>query len=1018
MRRVGLAQVVIDHDHTSNTGLQLVYHLRVRRVASYLPLLVLTVLAAWPLILYGPPLQAEAITDGPNHLYRFVSLDWHIRHGDLYPRWFANLHFGFGAPVLNFYAPLSYYTLVLLHLLVPSAPATFGAGFILAMGLAVVGMYTWARDQFRSPEAGLTAAAAYCTTPYLYNGILDRAAYPEAWAMAMIPWLFWGGFRLVTQPTPRLRLAFILLYASLILTHNLSALLFTPLLILYVFLLWLDRRPVAGSVWPTLSLSLLHSLGLAAFFLLPFLAESSYVQLERTKVYTYVASFITPQEMFSRPVPFDPDRIVNTRPYAAPWPQLLLMAVGLTLTATRRNQRWRRLTIVQAITIAILLWLASPASAPLWGVFPFSELAKFIQFPFRWLGPAMLLLGWMSGAAIANLPTGRLQRLVTLSCVTIFFLYSLTWTYHEPFSHFADTIRPIDIIRDEIAHPTRIGTTNLQEFLPRWVEQIPPSDTLLPGFDNSDFPSRSGSLPADITRLQESTSLNRVELDYDAPRPITAPFNIFYFPGWTATLDDQPIPVHPSSTYGLIEINLPGGRHTLRLTLQPTLPQQIGTLISCLAALALLFLRQPRPIAQSLPISRPGDLSGAYALLLGLLLASRLLVFDRIETPFKRSALNHLTHPLAIHFGDQLELIGADYADGTIFTSGQTLPVTLYWRALTPLAKDYQVSIQLVDRYGNRFGNSDNPNPGGLPTSQWKADHYARDEHMIPAISGAPPGTYRLLVNVYSIDNSAPLTAEVNGTSSGPEIEIGTVTVVRPPPEPPGPLRLVESSLAVESVSVGDPVPFTMIWRSGDQPLPKLSATITLTDEDGQTIFSTVLPPAGPDYATDQWSLDERVLYPHTLLLPPDLPAGRTKLSVTLTRDDGTPMAGPFDLGSITVTVPERSFSIPPIMYPRQYDFNNTIRLLGYDLAPGAITLYWQALHPIPERLTVFVHRFDSTGAFTGGHDSPPLRSTTSWLPGEVITDVHPLEVGDRFEVGLYESVTGQRFGAPFAVTQ
>jgi hypothetical protein len=154
----------------------------IRRLASSLPLAALARLAAWPLLRYGPP----SVIDGPLHFCRLVELEWHVRHGDLYPRWFADLHYGFGAPVLNFYAPLSYYLLLGLRLLGLSFPAAYLAGFALAVVAAIGGMYFWARDEFDSPLAGLTAAA-YGLSPYFYFNVLERGAYPETWGLALAP---------------------------------------------------------------------------------------------------------------------------------------------------------------------------------------------------------------------------------------------------------------------------------------------------------------------------------------------------------------------------------------------------------------------------------------------------------------------------------------------------------------------------------------------------------------------------------------------------------------------------------------------------------------------------------------------------------------------------------------------------------------------------------------------------------------------------------------------------------------
>src|SRR5919201_5615183 len=53
--------------------------------------------------------------DGLLHLYRLVELDHLIAQGIWYPRWAPDFVFGFGYPIFNFYAPLSYYLAAPLH---------------------------------------------------------------------------------------------------------------------------------------------------------------------------------------------------------------------------------------------------------------------------------------------------------------------------------------------------------------------------------------------------------------------------------------------------------------------------------------------------------------------------------------------------------------------------------------------------------------------------------------------------------------------------------------------------------------------------------------------------------------------------------------------------------------------------------------------------------------------------------------------------------------------------------------
>jgi len=101
--------------------------------------------------------------------------------------------------------------------------------------------------------------------------------------------------------------------------------------------------------------------------------------------------------------------------------------------------------------------------------------------------------------------------------------------------------------------------------------------------------------------------------------------------------------------------------------------------------------------------------------------------------------------------------------------------------------------------------------------------------------------------------------------------------------------------------------------------------------------------------------------------------------------------------------------------------FESGPRLIGYALEPATlqpgqtlyVTLQWLATEPLPVDYTVFTHLLNSSGELVAQTDSQPLsgtRPTSSWQPGEVITDRYALllpfelEAGDyQIEVGLYD---------------
>lgn len=120
----------------------------------------------------------------------------------------------------------------------------------------------------------------------------------------------------------------------------------------------------------------------------------------------------------------------------------------------------------------------------------------------------------------------------------------------------------------------------------------------------------------------------------------------------------------------------------------------------------------------------------------------------------------------------------------------------------------------------------------------------------------------------------------------------------------------------------------------------------------------------------------------------------------------------------------------PPISYPLDVVLgDNQVRLLGYDLdrdsaAPGerlVVTLYWEALRPLPRNYQVFVHL--TNGEWLAQHDGAPecdTNPTTRWEPGQIIADPHLISVpSDASEgtpqllTGMYDLLTGDRLSVP-----
>ena len=119
---------------------------------------------------------------------------------------------------------------------------------------------------------------------------------------------------------------------------------------------------------------------------------------------------------------------------------------------------------------------------------------------------------------------------------------------------------------------------------------------------------------------------------------------------------------------------------------------------------------------------------------------------------------------------------------------------------------------------------------------------------------------------------------------------------------------------------------------------------------------------------------------------------------------------------------------LPAAMTRLDTGFGGQIRLLGTvagtsTVRPGEIlpvTLYWQALGPVPRDYTVFVHLLGQYDRVIAQRDAAPglgAQPTSGWQPGQIVADPYLIALPEAayapdeavWEVGLYDAQTGQR---------
>ena len=309
---------------------------------SWLLVILLPALAIYTALLY--PIEEHSYDAATFHVYRGVVFSSARAEGVLYPRWVQPINAGLGGPLFSFYSPLSYYALDALHALGVSHPVAWRLLVALALLIASTGVFALTLSLFGDATAALAASTVYIYSYPLLREFFERGS-PQGFALALYPWALAALVHFINRPNG-LRLGFAALsWSLLILTHNLSAFFLLPLFVL-VALLFVHRRGWQA-LW-TVLLVFGCGLLLAGVFLVPFLAERSYVQLDNAIAVDYAQiaqNAVSLPTLLGLPPPYDvglDNNLIGER--FGPLPVLIALSglvAGLALWLKRRDRNRR-----------------------------------------------------------------------------------------------------------------------------------------------------------------------------------------------------------------------------------------------------------------------------------------------------------------------------------------------------------------------------------------------------------------------------------------------------------------------------------------------------------------------------------------------------------------------------------------------------------------------------------------------------------------------------------------------------
>jgi len=826
---------------------------RERCVCLSLALLV-GALAAMPLLIGPGIVNTRAGGDSPFLVQRVHQLSANLRAGVFPARWMWDAAHGMGYPFYSFYAALPYYIASLLDL------AGWGVlwgiklaqllGFLLAAGFS----YHLALRLGAAPKSALLASVCYSLAPFhLVNVYVRGDALSEFYAQAWYPLILAAALAVSHRPSARSVAWLAGSYTLLVLTHNISALIFSPLVVGWLMVCALSGGPerLTGRTMALGAVALALGLALGAWFWVPALREQPLVQLgEQTTGYFHYPGHFRSKDLVQGRLVHDYSIDGERNPFCMGLAQAAVALMGLGGVARRA---WRRRASVSdaflAAALLVYTWLITPWSRCVWDHLP---LLPYAQFPWRMLSVQALLVAALARHIPELAPPGAWRSVAVGVIAAMVGVGGLAGLRVDRLPLGEGDVTPQRFMLYE-TYSGNIGSTVRHEYLP--AEMVPRPHV-------SGVQLSAGVKPAPLVldgRLSSATALEvgpRGETwEMTVAEPTVLAFHTTFYPGWQALVDGEPVEVRAAEGLGMVSLRVQEGTHSVELAFKGTRTQRYASWASAVALLIWLGLvvlslvalgwvvgrTVVAPSLQSQPLEGP-------------------LVMDFVRAPYLHP------EPDGVHLGDAV-LVGYRISTDTP-SPGERLLIGLEWKGAAGDA--CRLRLELTGASAHLYP------PAPLWAEAEEPLLVPHQDVVLDLPSDIPPGIYVPHLSV-TCDGRPVEARNAGGRAMGtPGLAPVQVVGARPDEARLKPLAYYGPEHAPPVVALlgararvrqdGDTVEVTLAWRSERQAPLNYMLSVRLISSSGEYLIARDLPPLYGGYPTSLWRpgelLTDRVLLP------------------------------------------------------------------------------------------------------------------------------------------------------------
>ncbi|MCL5019732.1 MAG: 6-pyruvoyl-tetrahydropterin synthase-related protein, partial [Patescibacteria group bacterium] len=525
--------------------------------------LVLSLSLLWPLV------AAPYFTHHDDvQIIRLFEMNKCIQDNQIPCRWVPDLGGLYGYPLFNYYAPLPYYYGEIFYLLtgnlIFSAKVMFATAFIGSfLFMYLLGSKIWGN------VGGSLSAVFYSFAPYHSVDFYVRGAMGELWGLMFFPAILWSLYRLSENVSILNFLLSAALISLLIIAHNLSAMVFLPIAVLWVLFLFSINKKLKFLWYSLFAFGL--GLFLSAFYLLPVIVEQNLVHVETTTYgyFSYTEHFKGLRKLFldqswgwGASVREVPGGAKDGLSFQIGWVHLAgwILALVILVILWKKQATKTKIILFSTLFILLSIFMINPRSEFIWKLIP---QLKYIQFPWRFLMIIIFFISFVSGSAVL------ISRKREVFWGLIFAVVILNFSYFRPERFIQTTDKELLSGKSWDRQIKR----SIFDYLPIYAKE-PPAELAT---------TRYQILTGDtkISNFQEGT--NWMKFNADTKTHTIIRLSQYYFPDWKITVNGVEVPVnYKDNSLGLMTFILGKGKNTVEVRLYDTQVRLVANFISFL----------------------------------------------------------------------------------------------------------------------------------------------------------------------------------------------------------------------------------------------------------------------------------------------------------------------------------------------------------------------------------------------------------------------------------------------------